>query len=229
MAEKTSDQLAPENGQAVPRPSGQKPQQVKGPLSVQGASGAHFEVIHTLETQWWESAKKEYLSHYSFENIADIQDLDRLLFSELIAYRYGYWLTNDGDYDGNAIPEKETRDALNKTLTELRLLKKHMGLDRRGRIESQSQSVADYLATLKERAKQFGIHRNTQVAKAINLFSELETLIGLHDRCDEQERSELGVTESEILNWIRATAIPEFNAIDDAFRKEQKYWIRDIN
>jgi hypothetical protein len=198
-------------------------------MMVHGASGAQFEVIHPLEVKWWEQAKKEYLSHYSFENIADIQDLDRLLFSELIAYRYGYWITNDGDYDGNAIPEKETRESLSKTLTELRLLKKHMGMDRRGRIESQSQSVADYLATLKQRAKEFGIHRNTQVAKIIDLFSELETLIGLHDRCDEQERAELGVSEPEIINWIRETAIPEFKDIDDKFRENQKYWIRELN
>src|SRR5210317_720449 len=131
-------------------------------LKVNGASGAPFEVIHTLEVQWWENAKKEYLSHYSFENVADIQDLDRLLFSELIAYRLGYWITNDGDYDGNAIPEKETREALAKTLTELRLLKKHMGMDRRGRIESQSQSVGEYLQMLKTRAKEFGIHRDEE-------------------------------------------------------------------
>jgi hypothetical protein len=214
------------NGTAASRrPSPPTPQT----FSVEGASGAPFELIHKLEVDWWEGAKKKYLSHYSFDNIADVQDLDRLLFSELLAYRYGYWLANDGDYDNNAIPEKETRDSLNKTLTELRLLKKHMGMDRRGRIESQSQSVADYLSNLKLRAKEFGIHRNNQIAKAIDLFSELETLVGLHDRCDEQERAELGVTEPDIMNWVRETAIPEFNSLDDAFRKEQRYWIREVN
>jgi len=196
---------------------------------VRGASGAQFEVIHDLEVKWWRTAKKQYLSHYSFENIADIQDLDRLLQSELMAYRWGYWLSNEGDYESNSIDEKQTRESLQKTQTELRLLKKHMGMDRRGRIESQSQSVADYLSTLKRRAKEFGVHRNEQVAKAIDLFSELETLVGLHDRTDEQERAELGVSEPEILQWIREVAIPEWQSIDNEFRKEQRYWIREVN
>jgi hypothetical protein len=207
-------------------PSRKPPPKAK---TVIGPSGSPYEVIHDLEVAWYNEASKKYLSHYSFENIADIQDLDRLLQSELLAYRWGFWLANEGDYDGHTVDEKITRESLQKTQTELRLLKKHMGMDRRGRIESQSQSVADYLSTLKRRAKEFGIHRNAQVAKIIDLFSELETLIGLHDRTDEQERAELGVTESEIIHWIRDTAIPEWREIDDEFRKEQRYWIREVN
>jgi len=155
--------------------------------------------------------------------------LDRLLQSELVAYRWGYWLANEADYDGNPVDEKLVRESLGKTQTELRLLKKHMGMDRRGRIESETQSVADYLTTLKRRAKEFGIHRNHQAAKSINLFEELSTLMGLNARSDEQERAELGVTDADILVWIREVAIPEYRDIDDQFRKKQRYWIKEIN
>jgi hypothetical protein len=223
MTNKTKPKSPPKSGTTPSRRPPPKRKIVKAP------SGSPYEVLHDLEVTWWNEAKAKYLAHYSFENIADIQDLDRLLQSELLAYRWGYWIANEGDYDGNSVDEKSTRESLQKTQTELRLLKKHMGMDRRGRIESQSQSVADYLSTLKKRAKEFGIHRNTQVAKIIDLFSELETLIGLHDRTDEQERAELGVTETEIIGWIRETAIPEWQAIDDEFRKEQRYWIREVN
>lgn len=223
MADKAKPKSLQKSGITPSRRQPPKPKVVKG------ASGSPYEVIHDLEVAWYNEARDKYLAHYSFENIADIQDLDRLLQSELLAYRWGYWLANEADYDNHSIDEKHTRESLQKTQTELRLLKKHMGMDRRGRIESQSQSVADYLSTLKKRAKEFGIHRNTQVAKIIDLFSELETLIGLHDRTDEQERAELGVTEYEIINWIRETAIPEWQAIDNEFRKEQRYWIREVN
>ena len=178
---------------------------------------------------WWANAKSKYLTQYRFDNIADLQDLDRLLQSELLSYRWGYWLANESDYDGAAIDEKWTRDSLGKNQTEIRLLKKHMGMDRKGRIESETQSIADYLSSLKKRAKEFGIHRNNQVVKVLDLFSDLETYIGLHDRTDEQERAELHVTEADIMIWIREIAIPEYRVIDDEFRKVQTYWIREVN
>ena len=196
---------------------------------VKGATENPYEVIHDIELDWWANAKSKYLSQYRFDNIADLQDLDRLLQSELLSYRWGYWLANEADYDGASIDEKQTRDSLGKKETEIRLLKKHMGMDRKGRIESETQSIADYLSTLKKRAKEFGIHRNNQVVKVLDLFADLETYIGLHDRTDDQERAELHVTEDDIMAWIRETAIPEYQEIDDEFRKVQTYWIREVN
>ena len=200
------------------------------PLSrtVKGATGTEFDVLADIEVKWWIRARDKYLDQYKFDNIADMQDLDRLLQSELLSFRWGNWLAREADYDSNVIDEKIVRTSLMEKDRELRLLKKHMGMDRKGRVESESQSTADYLTELKKRAKEFGIHRNTQVAKAIDLFMDLKTLIGLNERTDDQEQAELGVTEHDIIEWIRETAIPEYEEIDDAFRKDQTLWIRNM-
>ena len=198
-------------------------------VEVQGASGAHFTVANQKEADWFAENMTRYLDEYAFENVSDLQDLDRLLGLELLSYRYALWMLNGIDYEGLLFDEKAVRDHKSKIDTEIRLTKNHMGMDRKGRIESEQQSTADYLTNLKQRAKEFGVHRNHQVAKAIDLFEEISTRIGLFDRTDEEERHHLGVSQEQIIDWIRDEAIPEYRAIDDAFRQEQRYWLREVS
>lgn len=196
---------------------------------VQGASGAFFTVANQKEADWFQENMDKYRDEYAFENVSDLQDLDRLLGLELLSYRYALWMLRGVDYEGLLFEEKAVREHKSKIDTEIRLTKAHMGMDRKGRIESEQQSTADYLKGLLQRAKEFGVHRNNQVAKAIDLFEELSTKMGLLARTDEEEQHHLQVSEAQIIEWIRDVAIPEYREIDAAFRQEQRYWLRDVS
>lgn len=200
-----------------------------GTLFVRGESGTEFEVLNTDEKNYFETNLKKYKSEYRFENVSDLADVDRMLGLELLSYRYTAWLIKGSDYDGLQFAEKDVRDHKQKVDTEIRLLKKNMGMDRRGRVESEAESVSEYLRNLLRRAGEFGVHRDTQIAKSMNLFNDLKTMIGLHDRTDTEERLHLGVEEHQIIEWIRNVAIPEYDAIDDAFRLNQRSWIKDVS
>lgn len=198
-------------------------------LFVRGLSGQELEVANADEKSWFETNLQKYRSEYRFENIADLQDVDRLLGLELLSYRYTAWLMRGVDYDGLQFDEKATRDHKQKIDSEIRLLKKHMGMDRKGRVESEQESVANYIQNLLRRAQEFGIHRNDQVAKALDLMNDLKTMVGLYHRCDEEERRELGAEIDDIWKWINETMIPEYDEVDAAFRKEQRLWIQEVN
>lgn len=200
-----------------------------GTLYVRGLSGQELEVAHEDEKHWFEMNLQKYQSEYRFENVADLQDVDRLLGLELLSYRYTAWLMRGKDYDGLEFHEKDVRDHKQKIDAEIRLLKKHMGMDRKGRVESEQESVAAYLQNLLRRANEFGVHRNNQIAKAIDILNDLKTMVGLYYRCDEEERSELGAEKEDIWNWIVETALPEYDEIDDAFREEQRLWIKEVS
>ena len=197
-------------------------------ISVEGSSGTEFNVITIEEAAWFDSTVERYHEQYEFENIADLQDLDRLTALELLSYRYASWLIREADYDGNPFDDKSVRDHKVKVDKEIRDIKSHMGLGRKSRTESEQQSVSDYLADLLARAKEFGVHRDMQNAKSQDLFNELKKLIGLYRRTDEEERKHLSVDLPDIIEWIEKVAIPEYDAIDEHFRKQQKLWIRDI-
>lgn len=200
-----------------------------GTLFVRGESGTEFEVLTTDEKDYFETNLTKYKSEYRFENVSDLADVDRLLSLELLSYRYTAWLMKGSDYDGLQFSEKDIRDHKQKVDTEIRLLKKNMGMDRKGRVESEAESVSEYLRNLLRRAGEFGVHRDVQIAKSLDLFNDLKTMIGLHDRTDAEERRHLGVEEFQIIEWIRNVAIPEYDAIDDAFRKNQRTWIKDVS
>ncbi len=195
---------------------------------VEGSSGSRFHLLNMEEGRWFDLSMERYQEQYRFENIADLQDLDRLLGLELLSYRYANWLLREADYDGNPFDDKAIREHKDKLDKEIRGIKQHMGIGRKARVESESQSVSDYLQDLLGRAGEFGTHRDAQNAKILDLFMELKKLIGLYERTDEEERNELDVDLPDIFKWIKEVAIPEFDALDDHFRENQRMWIKDI-
>lgn len=199
-------------------------------IEVEGVSGARFQVMGQAEADWFESNMTRYLNEYKFENIADLQDLDRLLGLELLSYRYASFLIRGTDYEGSVIDEKSIRDHKDKIDREIRQIKgDHMGMGRKGRMTAEQESAGDYLQDLLRRAREFGVHRDEQIAKSIDLLMEIKKLVGLHFRCDEEEQFELGVSAPQILQWINDVAIPEYDKIDDAFRKNQRLWIKQVS
>lgn len=216
----TDEEILARLGEDAPEPVSVK--------TVEGASGAVFEVADDAETVWFNLNMGKYLEEYRFENVADLQDLDRLMGMELFSYRYAGWLLSGSTHDGKAFDQKSVRAFKKEVDIEIRLTKKHMGMDRKGRVESEQQSTAEYLSNLLRRAKEFGVHRDNQIAKAVDIVHDLKKLIGVHDRTDEEERRHLGVSESQIVEWIREVAIPEYDEIDDAFRVNQRLWIKTV-
>ena len=197
-------------------------------VTVDGASGTQFRVLTTEEAVWFEESLERYNEQYNFDNIADLQDLDRLLSMELLSYRYANWMIRESDYDGAAYDDKAVRDTKDKIDKQILQLKAHLGIGRKNRVESEQQSVADYMTELLKRAGQFGVHRDLQNAEILNWFMELRTKVGLHYRSDDEERTHNHVHIDQIFEWIRDELLPAIDEIDDHFRENQKYWIKDL-
>lgn len=201
------------------------------PINVMGASGAVFDVISQSEQEYWNKARDKYLEQFRFENVSDLQDLDRVLVGEILSFRWGSWLTKEADYDGRSIAEIEEKLKRQKLEVdkETRMLKEKMGLNRAHRQDSEQESIAEYLQTLLQRAEEFGVHRDQQISKAVDLLHELFTQVGLYMRSDEEERAHMKVEPLDIMRWIEEVAKPEFEAIDNAFRQNQRLWIKDVS
>lgn len=196
---------------------------------VKAPSGSNFFVLNDAEVSYFIDRAKRYTKDNHFTNVTDLQDLDRLLMMELMVWRWGQWLSNEVDYDGNQVDIDNLQKQLREYSTEIRQIKKILGIDKVTRDKEKGESVADYLENLRRRAKEFGVVRNQQAVKAITLFKELESLVTLHLNCDERERREQNIEVDDLLEWIKDIAIPEMNQIDEEFRKtSQTYWVREM-
>lgn len=191
-------------------------------------SGAPF-YVHKREVSYTEELAKDYLKDNKFTNISDLQDVDRLIITELLVWRWGLWVSSGRDYYNDPIDEQAWQKAINQHSGEIRQLKKSLGLDKETRDKLRGEgSVDDYLNKLRVRAQEFGVMRNMQAAKAIELFLQLQALITLWNNTTPKEKKDQHITTDELMDWIQNTAIPEFKAIDEEFRKtSQQYWIQE--
>lgn len=197
-------------------------------FQVKQPTGAMIEVLTSKEKAFYEGQHKQYMTDFAFTSSADLADLDRLLFQELLDFRWTTWLSNGRDRDGQYMTpslEDQIRRNKNEASKAISLLKNDLGMTRLQR-DAENDSFAAWFAKVSKRAKEFGVHRNNQVIEALKLFNELKSNVGAFDRSNELERQKLGFeTEADLVEWVRTVAIPRFDAIDDAWRSgSQRYW-----
>lgn len=196
-------------------------------IEISLVSGSVAKVMSVEEAKWFIKSRDSYMEETRFTENTDVQDLDRLLQLELLLYRWNQWSLAGVDYEGNLVEDsalarriKDQTDAINR-------LKEQMGLSKKSR-DSHAASVSERWDDLKRRAKEFGYHREEQLRNALVLMNELSSIVGAYDRSDDEERKKLGFeTETDVLDWVRETMLPEFVAIDTYFRTEkQRFWQR---
>ncbi len=204
--------------------------QVEDGIPVLLPSGATFLVLTESEQQYVDERVSRYLTDNHFTNVSDFQDIDKMVTFELFMHRWSLWMSKGRNYFNDDIDEQKLSRQINEYSTELRQLKKNLGIDKVNRDRQRGDdSSAAYLDSLRVRAKEFGIMRNQMSAKSIELFQQLKSQIIFYDNADEIERRENSLTMDDIFEWIRESAIPEFDEIDKVFRKEkQSMWIRKM-
>ncbi len=206
--------------------------EVEDGLPVTLPSGVVFFVLTQEEVDYIVDLAGRYQTDNYFQNISDLQDLDRILMFELLCHRYGLWLSRTRDYSGDTVDEGRLQRMLAEYSSEIRQLKKMLAIDKVARDRARGDdSVAAYLEMVRQKCKEIGIVRETQLDKALCLFNDLMALLHLHDVCDEIERREQHVTTDDVLEWIRSIAIPEYQVIDEYFRSKpdgQRYWVRKM-
>lgn len=190
------------------------------------SGGAHY--VHEREVGYFNERRDRYQKDNHFTNVSDLQDLDRLIVAELLVQRWGTWVSQKRDYWAEAVDENALSKQIKDYSGEIRQLKKSLGLDKETRDKVKGEDSVDaYIRALRQRAHEFGVMRNEQSAKSIELWQQLVGLLTLYGNCTADERIEQHCTPEEIINWLNEFARPQFDAIDEAFRTEtQRMWIR---
>lgn len=198
-------------------------------VEVRLPSGGPFS-LPPYEADFIAELSRKYTTEFAFQSSSDLQDLDRVVIFELLIHRWGRWLSRRIDDSGIKIDEKTVGDRIASTSHELRQLKKLLGIDKVAREKAKGEgSVPHYLANLLERAKAFGISREKQLDKGLELAQQLSSLVLLYRNCNDDERRSLHVTEADLIEWIETVFVPEFEAVDSHFREhDQKLWVREL-
>lgn len=206
---------------------------VRRSYPVQTIAGHPIELMHVREKKFYEQARDKYLSENVFSAASDKRGVDRLLLFETQVYRWQWMLAAGKDYDDVQLePAEEValRRSIKETEVMISQLQNDLGLTKVQRDKAGSaESVAEYLTNLKLRAKEHGVRRDKQVAKAIELINEVIAIAGSYKRSNDNERRKLGFeTAEDIVDWILEVAQPRYDEVDKAYRENQKMWIRTL-
>lgn len=190
-------------------------------------SGVTFRVLTRDEADYLKERVERYLKDNHFVNVSDFQDVDKMVTFELFVHRWSLWLSKGMDYYGEEIDSQRLAATVASYSTELRLLKKNLGIDKPARDRSRGDdSIPAYLDALRQRALEFGYHRNAQAAHVMEAFQRMASLLTYHDNCTEEERLEFSVTQDDVFAVFR-DEIEAWNQLDEEFRTNvQQYWVR---
>ena len=195
---------------------------------IETPSGSALSLQTPEEADWYSGRRDRYLTDNVFTNVSDLMDLDRLLMLEVLGYRWGLWMAQGFDYQFARIDENQMKTNIRDYSVEIRMLKQSLGIDKATRDKSKGESLSDYTEKLLERAKAFGYHRNMQYETAVTLFWQLRSFVMTYERTDDEERTLLDISHTSVFEWIRDTAIPQWDEIDASFRKQQAIWIKEM-
>lgn len=192
-------------------------------------TGGVAEVMGDAEEARYNAAHLAYTDGIKFTEHSDKEDLERILFMELMAYRWGRWLMSGREYDGTVITnEGELRRWINDYATQITKIKESLKLDKRGREGDQAATFHERWTALAQHAKEFGVMREKQLGRALEIMQGLFSIVAAFDRSDTEERRVLGFPDTDsIVAFIRESR-PEFDEIDSHFRKsQQRFWVRN--
>ncbi|KRB80136.1 hypothetical protein ASE01_01140 [Nocardioides sp. Root190] len=204
-------------------------------IEVTSVTGQKIQFLHKSEKDYYEQAKQKYLDECSFTHANDLRTVDRLLNLEVQCQRYQWYTLAGIHYDATLIEPKaevEYRRAIKDMQTQIAELQKSLGVTKAEREAStqRADSVGAYITELVQRAKDFGVMRETD--KAMELANQLFAMAGAYKRSNENERRKIGLENPEtIVDWITDVMQPEYEEIDHHFKKNedgQKYWIRRL-
>lgn len=196
-------------------------------IPVKLPSGAVYYVLTKAEQEFFEERSRSYTDVFKFTNVSDLASLDQVLEFELLIHRYNTYLSLGKDWHGEELlNEGALRREVKGLSDELRQIKAALKIDKKGRDNDTTNDVATRWEELRIRAREFGVMRDEQVCKAVELANHLIALYEMYERSDEQERQANKCHPQDLVDWVRDVFIPEFQAIDAAFREgRQKIWM----
>jgi hypothetical protein len=190
-------------------------------------SGTEWDVLTQAEHDYTVDKIQRYLTDNHFTNVVDLLEIDKLITFELLTHRWSLWLSRGQDYYGEDINFKQVADLMNDYVTQCRMLKKQLGLDKVTRDRTAGDdSVPAFWDDLKRRALEFAVFRSEQCNKAIEGMMRMKAMLQFYDNCTEMERKENRCEQKDLVEVLREVIIA-FDQIDENFRRQrQKFWIR---
>lgn len=203
-------------------------------FEVEAPAGGRLYLRNQEEVDLWEEMAESYKTDYRLVRQGELVLLGSLLTQALIIYRCQQELTGlvpKHDADGvplNEMEEKKVtpteRNAIQKSLgdatKEIREIEKQLRIDKKSLDAGGSQTVANYVLTLKKAGHRMGIHIFKRTKMYEQFAMDLRWRLRLLRNGDDEDRRYHDISEEKICAWAEGV-LSEVESFDKEFAKEQ--------
>lgn len=190
------------------------------------------------EVDRWETLQERYKDDYRISKTNDLALLDVVLQQHIVLFRAQQQINGlVPELDEDDLPTGKTErlklsaaemsrqhEILLNASKEIRSLEEALGVNKKARDASGSQTLADYLDNLRSAANEYGVHI-TERTKAFEQFCmDLRWRVRLNEVGDDEDKAYHDCTDEGVLRWAR-TELGKLEEKDKLYAQQRgKLW-----
>lgn len=182
----------------------------------------------------WTTAAASYTADYGLTKTNDLVLLGALLTQQLAMFRAQQMINGmEPVLDAQNVPTGEYKvvtlkpselsaasETVRKAGKEIREIEQALGIDKKNREAGGSQTVQQYVTTLKRAANEYGVHISKRTLAYEKFAMSLRTKLRILENADDEDKAYEGVSEQSVLDWAR-NELGQLEEVDKKFAKEK--------
>lgn len=217
---------------SVTSPSAPEPTRPK--YEVDLPAGGKLVLLSAEEVDMWNEGVKHYKADYGLMKTNDLMMLGALLTQQLALFRAQQRINGmvpkldaanvpTGEYEMVTLKPSElnaAQETVRKASAEIRNIEQSLGIDKKTREQGGTQTVQQYVTTLKLAANTYGVHIAKRTREYEKFAMALRTKLRILRNADAEDKAYEGISEEKVLEWCHQQ-LAHLEKVDKEFAKEK--------
>lgn len=179
--------------------------------------GGKLHLLSPEEVTMWEDAAAAYKADYGLTKTNDLVMVGAILTQQLAIFRAQQRINGmvpkldasnvpTGEYEVLPVKANElaaASETVRKASKEIREIEISLGIDKKGREQGGTQTVQQYVTTLKTAANQYGVHIAQRTLAYEKFAMALRTKLRILKNADAEDKAYEEISEASVLEFAR--------------------------
>jgi hypothetical protein len=192
-------------------------------------------MLHSVdEVDLWEESAQRYVNDYQLSQQNDLLLLGAILSQQLAMFRAQQRMNGmapklddkglpTGDYKRQEVKVSDlsaAQSTITKASIEIRELEKTLGIDKKAREAGGTHTVQNYVSTLKEAARTYGVHLSKRMQEYEKVMMDMRWRLRLLRNGDPEDRNYHRLTPQSVLDHLEKE-LERLEELDKTYAKEK--------
>jgi hypothetical protein len=197
-------------------------------------AGGKLVLLSSEEVSMWEDGVKAYKTDYGLMKTNDLVMLGAILTQQLALFRAQQRINGmipkldnsnvpTGEYEMVTLKASElaaAQETVRKASSEIRSIESNLGIDKKTREQGGTQTVSQYVTTLKLAANAYGVHISKRTKEYEKFCMALRTKLRILANADAEDQAYEEISPDKVLEWAR-NQLAHLEQVDKDFANDR--------